>query len=222
MIPSKLAAIRMSARTIAPRNSRSNRRRKSSISRRGAPELCDCHPLKQTRGRRESRMHAAPAVSCARMHEKTHTSIQVQRRQSGFPCAVAYGLFRALLGDRAFLPPSPARYSRGLDASVGASGPHGFAVRFGSRSSCASICVHRIPPRVRDDRDPPLSSGETGGSKSLICPTAKAEYFSQQGWTGFCVICPSGCYVARGARDCACAQGDAGDVRIMSPMASSG
>src|ERR1035437_9243644 len=31
--------------------------------------------------------------------------------------------------------------------------------------------VHRIPPRVRDDRDPPLSSGETRGAKALICPT---------------------------------------------------
>jgi hypothetical protein len=31
--------------------------------------------------------------------------------------------------------------------------------------------VHRIPPRVRDDRDPPLSSGETREAKSLICPT---------------------------------------------------
>jgi hypothetical protein len=31
--------------------------------------------------------------------------------------------------------------------------------------------VHRIPPRVRDDREPPLSSGETRGAKALICPT---------------------------------------------------
>jgi hypothetical protein len=31
--------------------------------------------------------------------------------------------------------------------------------------------VHRIPPRVRDDREPPLSSGETGEAKALICPT---------------------------------------------------
>jgi hypothetical protein len=45
--------------------------------------------------------------------------------------------------------------------------------------------VHRIPPRVRDDREPPLSSGETGGAKALICPTAKAEYFCAKGWTGF-------------------------------------
>jgi hypothetical protein len=26
----------------------------------------------------------------------------------------------------------------------------------------------------------------------MICPTAKAEYFSQQDWTAFQVICPSG------------------------------
>jgi hypothetical protein len=46
--------------------------------------------------------------------------------------------------------------------------------------------VHRIPPRVRDDRDPPLSSGETREARSLICPTGEAEF------------CPSGCFVAGG------------------------
>jgi hypothetical protein len=44
---------------------------------------------------------------------------------------------------------------RQLDAGVGASGPHGFAVRL-----CAvryrHIRVHRIPPRVRDDRETSL------------------------------------------------------------------
>src|ERR1700742_4913574 len=42
------------------------------------------------------------------------------------------GLLRALPGDRALLPPLSARRSmrlRKLDASVGAPGPHGFAVR---------------------------------------------------------------------------------------------
>src|SRR5881394_1485368 len=47
-----------------------------------------------------------------------------------------------------------------LDASVGASGPHDFAVRVSSvRQRC--LCVHRIPPRVRDDREPPLWWNET-------------------------------------------------------------
>ena len=94
------------------------------------------HDLRQrwpstTRGCREDRVRAAPAVSCANMHKKTHTSIQVQRRHPAFPAQWFYGLLRALPGDRAFLPPSSARSfaSRQLDASVGASEPHGFAVR---------------------------------------------------------------------------------------------
>src|SRR5229473_1363927 len=91
---------------------------------------------------------------------------------------------RALPGDRACLPPSSAdRFClspvgptqlRELDASVGASGPHDFAVRSNisrrravDRSriqrtrpaipSRAKRCrVHRTPPRVRDDHDTPL------------------------------------------------------------------
>ena len=51
------------------------------------------------------------------------------------------GLWRALPGDRAFLPPSPPRSSllRDLNASVGASGPHDFAVRESRRSSCGAL-----------------------------------------------------------------------------------
>jgi len=39
----------------------------------------------------------------------------------------------------------------------------------GAYVMCA-ISVHRIPPHVRDDREPPLSSGETGGVMRLIWP----------------------------------------------------
>jgi len=46
----------------------------------------------QTGGSRECRMRAAPAVSRARGKRKTHTSIQVQRRHSDIPCAMALGL----------------------------------------------------------------------------------------------------------------------------------
>src|ERR1700730_11795981 len=44
----------------------------------------------------------------------------------------------------------------------------------------ASTASHR---NVRDDRDPSPQMGETRGLKPLICPTAKAEYFSAEGWT---------------------------------------
>ena len=40
------------------------------------------------RGRREDRVRAAPAVSCAMAQRSAHTSIQVQRRASGLPCAM--------------------------------------------------------------------------------------------------------------------------------------
>jgi hypothetical protein len=86
-------------------------------------------------------VRAAPAVSRANAHKKTHTSIQVQRRQSGLPCAVVYGLLRALPGDQDLFVtvapwmmagPTPGWAgfaSAGLDANLEASGPHDFAVR---------------------------------------------------------------------------------------------
>jgi hypothetical protein len=44
---------------------------------------------------------------------------------------------------------------RKLDASIGASGPHAFAVRFHAFRQ-GRIHVQSIPSRVRDDRDTPL------------------------------------------------------------------
>jgi hypothetical protein len=41
-----------------------------------------------------------------------------------------------------------------LDASIGAPGPHDFAVR-DKRGSSSTRCVHRIPPRVGDVRNAP-------------------------------------------------------------------
>ena len=44
------------------------------------------------RGRRECRVLAAPAVSCANSAKRAHTSIQVQPEHSGIPCAVVLRL----------------------------------------------------------------------------------------------------------------------------------
>ena len=72
-------------------------------------------------------MHPQPRVQ---MIKKAHEPVTTGSPQhSGFPCTMVYGLFRALPGDRACLPPSPCGLPRKLDASVGAPGPHGFAVR---------------------------------------------------------------------------------------------
>jgi hypothetical protein len=56
----------------------------------------------------------------------------------------------------------PRSLLRELDASVGASGPHDFSVHFGT-VRYRHFHVHRIPPRVRDDREPPLKWDRTAG-----------------------------------------------------------
>jgi hypothetical protein len=50
-----------------------------------------------------------------------------------------------------------------LNTSVGVSGPHDFAVRV-SAVRYRHLRVHRIPPRVRDDREPPLQWDETANT----------------------------------------------------------
>src|SRR6202048_3467343 len=99
--------------------------------------------------------------------------------------------------NRALLPPSsschvgpvgPSAPPQDLTPTAEASGPHDFAVRFNAvvlravnrsrvfarpaippaRRRCR---VHRIPSRVRDDRDTPLLPGETGEFVKVICPT---------------------------------------------------
>jgi hypothetical protein len=102
-------------------------------------------------------MRPQPRVQNKKAHEHSHHG---HTGSPGIPRAMVYGLFRALPGDRAFLPPSPAGKSRRLDASVGASGPHGFAVRV-RHVRPRAISVHRIPPRVDDVAQRP-SMGRDG------------------------------------------------------------
>src|SRR5258706_14123105 len=56
--------------------------------------------------------------------------------------------------------------------------------------------VHRIPPRVSDDPDTSLCRTGWGELVEMICPTAKAEYFCEGGWTGNSSGNPSGKSVA--------------------------
>src|SRR5580692_13009964 len=73
------------------------------------------------------------------------------------------GFLLALPGDRAFLPPSLAAFAANL---MPASGHQDHTT---SPSAIApfvkgAIRVHRIPPRVRDDRETPLLSRRDGAS----------------------------------------------------------
>ncbi len=155
------------------------------------PSFAIYFPPSPIRGRRECRAPDAPAASCALCIGRTHTSNNEYTGNTRHSPRNGFnGFLRALPGDRALLPPSSA-VARQLDTSVGASGPHDFAVRF-SAVRQERIRVHRIPPRVRDDREPPLCGTGRGELVEMICPTGKAEYFCKGGWTGKSLICPSG------------------------------
>jgi hypothetical protein len=99
-----------------------------------------------------------------------------------------------------------AKHHRQLDASVGASGPHDFAVReslpqkplggFGTapaealakadqrRSSCVAVASTASRSNVRDDRETPLSVGRDSGNMEVICGKREAKYFFGKDWTG--------------------------------------
>src|SRR5450631_504626 len=99
---------------------------------------------------------------------------------------------------------------RELDASVGASGPHDFAVREKRLSSArrlslkslstspaipsrAKRCrVHRNPPRVRDDHDTPLLWDGMARLIEMFLPTMEAKYFCKEGWTPLSTNRPTG------------------------------
>jgi hypothetical protein len=105
------------------------------------------HFAPKRRGRREDRVRAAPAVSCAKMRvAKTHTSIQVQRKQSGLPCAMALQLISCSprRDQSLFVTVAPKKREllANLTPAIGASGPHDFAVRF----SRARQSQHPRPP----------------------------------------------------------------------------
>src|SRR5438132_2588764 len=76
---------------------------------RGAarPSCCLRSPSIEWRAQGKPGARRTHSLAC---RTKKHTSVVAtgSPKQSDLPCAMVYGLFRALLGDRAFLPPSPA------------------------------------------------------------------------------------------------------------------
>ena len=56
----------------------------------------------------------------------------------------------------------------------------------------SAACVHRIPPRVRDDRDTPLMWDETAQDIEVIWVRRKQEYFCKWDWTRNWQDSPSG------------------------------
>jgi hypothetical protein len=154
------------------------------------------HPRNKGAGNAGCALHPRSRVQNAQ--KEAHTSIQVQRRQSGIPCAMALRLMpcsprrrirlvtvaAGLMADRLRLD----RFATDSLAPATGVGTTRFCRTRPAPSSCVpftahefcSPCdhparrrcrVHRIPSRVRDDRDTPLLPGETAQLVELICPT---------------------------------------------------
>src|SRR5205809_7512687 len=133
----------------------------SAFPRRDASELC-----REICASEDQRAQGMPGARCARSLAckiKKHTSIvtTVTPDTPGIPRAMVLTVSFVLSPVIGLSCHRRQRnYFRQLDASVEASGPHDFAVRLGAVRQ-KHHHVHRIPPRVRDDREPPLWWDET-------------------------------------------------------------
>src|SRR6059058_6171908 len=153
-----------------------------AISRR-VPEFCfsSCHPKHQ-------RAQGMPGAQCARSLAckiKKHTSIvtTVTPVTPGIPRAMVLTVSFALSPVTGLSCHCRQQVTTcQLDASVGASGPHDFAVRLGAVRQ-KHHHVHRIPLRVRDDRDTPLWGARRPLYKSDL-GEARTDLFSAKHWTG--------------------------------------
>src|SRR5882757_4123625 len=76
------------------------------------------------------------------------------------------------------------RFTRQLDASVGASGPHDFAVRIKRCSSLSASASTASRPALMTLRNAPLWD-RTVSDILLIWGKREVEYFCNRGWTGF-------------------------------------
>jgi len=164
------------------------------ISRLDVPEVCQNFPYPL-----DQRAQGIPGARCTRglvcnsARKKRTRAYRFSGGNPAFPAQWFYGLFRTLPGDRAFLPPSPAKVAfRELDASVGASGPHDFAVRIGrSRLQHHQRPPHPVPTSVTIAKRPSDRDGTTVDI-DLIWVRREAEYFCKGDWTPGSKNCPSG------------------------------
>ncbi len=148
-------------------------------------------------------MRAAPAVSraiCTKESAHEHTGSAESIRPSLRNGFTAYNVLSPATG---FVATVADGYLRQLDASIGASEPHAFAVRI----SRARQSQHPRPPhptaRFVTIASRPLS-GETGGERPLICLTRQEEYFLRSGLTGFLDLTVGADFASVQARGCVC------------------
>src|SRR5579863_2130007 len=136
-----------------------------------APELCI--PLREQRAQETPGVqpHPRPRVRNEKAHEQSHH--RFQPGSPGVSCAMVLTAYSALsLVSRACCHHRrrDAEHHRQLDASVGASGPHGFAVRRRRCSSLSTEASIASRPTFVTMANVPLSD-ETREAVGAICPT---------------------------------------------------
>jgi hypothetical protein len=134
------------------------------------------------RGSRECRAPDAPAALRAKV-ESTQASHHGHAGSPGIPRAMVLTAYFAL---------SPVTglschrrqwsYLHQLDASVGASGPHDFAVRKIALSSGAHLTSTASRPAFVTIASRPLWDG-TARDRQVICARREQKYFCKEGWT---------------------------------------
>jgi hypothetical protein len=153
---------------------------KFAISRRVLARGLQIRVPRKNRGRRESRVLAAPI---ARVHwwkaHGSHHSLAESARLS--PRNGFNGLLRALPGDHALLTPSPADNSAKLDVCVGAqdhtTSPYAAASSSSAEAPDAATFTASLAQRVVTIAKGPSCGRETGEVLEVICPTGKVEFY---------------------------------------------
>jgi hypothetical protein len=155
-----------------------------ALSRHDLPELCINFPPKEGVGNAGRPVHPQPRVRMVvtEMHTSIHSEFTGITRHSRTQWFTAYTALSPEIGLSCLR--RLRRLLRKLDASVEASGPHDFAVRFGA-VRYRHLHVHRIPPRVRDDREPPLKWDGTAAICEVIWVGREQKYFCETGWTRY-------------------------------------
>ena len=148
---------------------------------RGAlrPRFAGNFPPSPNRGRRECRMRAAPAISCANCAEKAAHEHTGQRRTSDIPCAMALRLITRSPRRTALLPPLrpekqllPGALTPAPRRQDHASLPYARAALV--NRNCG---VHRSPPNGRDDGRRPSEQDGMGIDMPLFGLRGKRNIF---------------------------------------------
>ena len=162
----------------------------SAIPQHDVPGLCLDVSHREKSGRGECRVPTAPAASCAKV-ESTRVVTTVAPEHPAFPHAMVLtaasysprrsGFLVTVIGEISFTNLTPA--SRRQDHTTSPSASQAPLVKSAAR-------VHRIPSRVRDDRDTPLQGDGTAVVMEVIWVGMKSEYFFWQDWTGQITLIP--------------------------------